>query len=923
MAYTYAEFHEIRLYIGPDFRPRTFTRHYDWSIHDAEAADDLDVETTLTATLGAGVTASLSVASAAGLADKGGVWVGPNGAGQGWEQVQYGNVDGNSLEDLQREARPPATHNGIHTSGAVVRPFLLVTGDNGQLHIQRAADENNLTTSWTATVAGVLAPESILRNGRVAIVQHRSAANGTWTNLLVGFLDSPRLRDDAARRGEWTVQIVSLAGVLDRLEVDGLRVGNYDLATAGSTASNTPLPSVAAYKERQSGDYTAASPDFSSDNVITPDADAPWISDRYTGSVVTPATGNTYNGVAQLYLNPPYAAGGGLKWIEILHRVTSGSILALWDTEAEAERLLEIPSMNLAAQETLILCEQEDRFRLHNPTASPTRLYAIEDSDDPSWFDYLKPEGGALAFKSFDQYDNIILWGTMTEPPDDWDITPSAFGSGPIDAPGVDETIHYNFPAVGSLPVPGDPPGRNVNMQAEYFDVGKFQNPGYVVNAVGDDTWLAVFLPPLGLRLRDDITDSSPGADDLLYIVNDSGPSVDGLPASGAIWVGDEKIAYSAKSGVEAVIVSERGADGTVASSHVESDAILVDFEGEPVDCPPIYEIVWERDGTIVPADFVVRLSSQEARTPDQHLHENDYPFVAAYTGNTADTDTIAISDSYRYVKTVLFEFQVMSEDPARPRMNRIRAHAHPDYYDATRWLSGTRTVAETAQQLLLNAGVPADAVIDNGGTVELTDQETAKDFALNVLRDLALMTDTKMTIGLASKVRILPGDYWASATDVVAEVEWDEETIASYERVWTRGGQTSQVRIHWTLPDGSGGGTAEYPASAAAGWQGTVLELEGHIFVDEDAANAAARRKWLRSRWPYTSVIEAADGSLDYLPLDFHAVTWEAGAVVSGDDLPDDERLYLVSGVDITIADGVLSCVLQGSEIERGEEFA
>jgi hypothetical protein len=865
----------------------------------------------------------MTLTDATGLAASGGVWVGPNGAGQGWEQVHYGSVSGSDLEDLQREPSPPVTHNQLHSVGAVVRPFLPITSDNGQLHLQWTADENGLVTTWTATVGGVLAPESILRNQRLCIVQVRDDPTAAFRNLLVGFLDSPRIRDDHARRGEWTVQVMSVAGLLAQIDLDGLRVGDYDLALAGSTESNTPLPSVAAYKVRHTGDFTAANPEFGSDNVITPDAAAPWMSDIMVGSVETPpqdGAAAVYNGISQIYMNPPYAAGGGLKWIEIVNRVTSGSILVVYDPVTATEYQTSIPSLSLNHQETLIVVEDEDRFREHNPSSSPTRLYDIRDSSFDQWFEHVNPAGGALAFKSFDQYQNLVLWGTQTAAPGGWGLEGggSPYASGSIAAPAFDYTLHYDFPQSAELPSPGLDGDRNENMQAEFWSVGKFQNPGYIVRDDGDDAYLAVFTPTLGLRLRDDITDSAPGVAEILYIVNDSGPSVDGLPASGDVWIAEEKISYSAKSGVEGVVVSARG---TTPAAHLEGDALFPDFEGEPVDCPPIASIVWERfrvDGgaPIVPADFVVRVSSQDARTPDQHLHENDYQAAVTYTGNTAASATIGVIEAGRYIKTILFEFQVMSADPSRPRMNRVKALAHEDFYDATRWMPGTQTVYAVANRLLLNAGVPAGAIVDGTGTVNITQMETAKDKAFAVLRDLALLTNSRVTVGLDSKITIAPDVYWPAATRPTPDLEYDAEDVASYEQVRTRGGNVKQVRIEWVDTSGDAGDTVIFPATEA--WQGDILELAGHIFVDSDAADAAAARRFYTNRYPFTSVLELADGSLDVAPLQFAQVTWESGAVVAGDSLPDDVRLYLAIGVDVKISDGILSTVITGKEIER-----
>ena len=85
----------------------------------------------------------------------GGVWIGPNGTGQGWEYCGFGAGGYDSIYNLIREPIPPYDHNGIHSAGAQVMMWAPINTDNGRIHITKETNQALSACSWTAELSGV------------------------------------------------------------------------------------------------------------------------------------------------------------------------------------------------------------------------------------------------------------------------------------------------------------------------------------------------------------------------------------------------------------------------------------------------------------------------------------------------------------------------------------------------------------------------------------------------------------------------------------------------------------------------------------------------------------------------------------------------------------------------------------------------
>jgi hypothetical protein len=418
--------------------------------------------------------------------------------------------------------------------------------------------------------------------------------------------------------------------------------------------------------------------------------------------------------------------------------------------------------------------------------------------------------------------------------------------------------------------------------------------------------------------LRDDITDSSPGNSGTLYIDGANGPSVDGLPSSGTLVVGDEKIAYASKTtgGVVLAASGARGADSTTAAAHSAGDAVFLSLtqggKAMVTDALPIKSIGWERyGGTIYPANFVWRWSGLPARTPNATLHENDYEADTTVTGHSASTHSYSLTAGTR-VRSLLLELQKMTTDPARGRMNRIKALVDESYFSAANWLSGGETVEELIEQVALNAGMPSGALVVTATGQTPTGFITALDYAWAVMVSAAEMGGSAIRVERDSKITVAPDTFWGTAVSGYTPVEtWNHTDAASVELVRTGGGMVSQVRIPWQTPDGVTKGTAKYPDTP--GDLGVPQTLNTMYFADEATAVLAARKRYFMGRYPYELVIALAAGDLSVEPRQVHRIEWQLD-----DTMQPLDRMMLVTQVEHTIANNMLNTVIVGLQIDR-----
>jgi len=644
----------FRVYIGP------YHLHYNWSGLNLGASFALGSATTTSGQVSGATT--LSIASATNYGTAGGVFVGPNGSGQAWEYEQFTARSGTTLT-VVRESTTDREHNGVHTNGASVYQFYPVTTNDGQLTISEEADENVSTITWRATISGVHAPQHVLRNGHIVVVT-TSDDGGSYTIALVGFVDSPTISDDYKSIAEWTLNIVSSAQLVGEVEARGVRVGDADLADAGSASSVTEL--VLPYDERYSGDFTQASPDLSAASAIDNALSTLWIAEHFTGTDYWSNSPNSdpENGFdlafAHIYINPPPAAGAGARFIELRVRTSTyvrGFALNAANGGAGVEIWIFNGPGDVADGGSIFLVEDEEVFSRLNPLAQSAATY-----ENRTFFqNAITPTGGELWLRlgELNIWQSRVQWGDANGYINHEDA-PSDVWSGPrLPVPAVGQTMRYIWT-------------HSSGTASTYWVTDYVRHAGYNIDD-DDPMWIMTTLPGLGLKTAMPMTTSYPLSGDILTI---NGPddkySTDGLPSSGTLFIGDEKISYSSKTN-QWVVVSGRGVGGT-PTAHSEGDEVYIMDGSVPTDAYLVGGIGWTRNGTIYPKWCKVYTSSiiDNVRTPDNDDYAVDWTLQDNVTNNASNNYFTTLTSTR--VKHILIEIMSMTTDPARPRLNEINA---------------------------------------------------------------------------------------------------------------------------------------------------------------------------------------------------------------------------------------------------------
>lgn len=319
-----AEYYEWRAYAGPIWKPANDNSFWDWSGLNAGAVyapESAIPSTTLTATLSAGATTA-TVAGTSGWPSAGSFFVGPNGSGQAWERISYTGKTATTLTGLVRES-VDNEQTGTHSSGAVVRFWWPLETATGELMLWEQADQNLGSVTWRAELSGVNVPLVAVRNRSLILVQSRywnGSAMSSWTNLLVGWAQNPRANDDSNRERAWRLHVVSIAGLLERLRIPGIKVGADDLARMGTATASDVMG--AAYKEQNAGDYSGE-PSLAADRAIDGDDSTLWVSDRFVGEDNPvaidggPKAMGSSRGITQVHIAKYTGQSAGYRWLEV------------------------------------------------------------------------------------------------------------------------------------------------------------------------------------------------------------------------------------------------------------------------------------------------------------------------------------------------------------------------------------------------------------------------------------------------------------------------------------------------------------------------------------------------------------------------------------------------------------------------------
>lgn len=878
MAATTLDDINFRVYIGP------YHLHYDWSALNLGASFSLGSSTTTSGQVSGATT--LSIGSSTGYGTAGGVWVGPNGSGQAWEYEQFTARSSTTLT-VVRESTTDREHNGVHSSGAAVYQFYPVTTNDGQLTITEECDENVSTITWRATVSGVRAPQHVLRNGHVVVVT-ASENGGSYAVALVGFVDSPTINDDYKNNAEWTLNIVSSAQIVAEVEARGVRVGDADLADAGSASAVQEL--VLPYDERYSGDFTQASPDLSAASAIDNNLNTLWIAEHFTGTDYWTNAGFAINNdpengddlaFAHIYVNPPAAAGAGARFIELRVRTSTyvrGYALYAANGGSGAEAWLFNGPGDVEDGGSIFFVEDEDAFARLNPLAQSAAIY-----ENRTFFqNAINADGGELWLRlgELNSWRNRVRWGdgngyiNHEDAPDrDWD-------GATVTAPATGETMRYIWTNTSTT-------------AADHWETDMVRHAGYNIDN-DDPMWIMTTLPGLGLKLAMAMTDTFPGNGEALMI---NGPddklSTDGLPSSGTLFVGDEKITYSSKSD-QYVVVSARGAGGTTAVAHSEGDEVYIMDSTTPTDAYLISGVGWTRGGTIYPEWFKVYTSNiiDNVRTPENEDYTNDWTLQDNVTDNDQNNYFKVLASTR--VKHVLIEIMSMTVDPARPRLNEINAIIDPTYHNANLWLAADTSAGALISQILVNAGIPLGA-ISHTGTENVAEAVTADDNAWSVVADLAEYTGVRVTVQRDSKFTITPDLFWTDTPGV--SITWTRTNASSAQISWRKVSPLSQVILPWKTPDGASSGKIYYPTTAG---RGTELEKSEGLYANSTAATAAARRLYYLRLYPFEATVASATDTSDHHAGETHQLQWQFA-----DDMQQVDRLYVVMSAEHTLSKG------------------
>lgn len=881
----------FRAYVGPKFERSSAGTHFNWAA--AGLTDNAAESTTLAATLASGVTTA-TLASTAYLTTTGGVWIAGNGTGQAWEYVGYTGKSGATLTGLVRESTTYREHNGVHTSGAVVRQWIPIDTDAGTLRIGRELNDELCATTWYAEMAGVRFPQHALRNEHVIVVQTATRPGGTWTDLLVGFVDSPSVTDTWEKRAEWRVRILSIAGMMGYTQARGVRVGEWDIAREATATSSPVIPG--AHKEYETANFDPTLRSFEAANALDGRTDTLWVADEMIG---TPNPAGLYTGVSQMYINPTPSLGRkGYRWLQI--EGADMRTVQLWAYSPTLDLVYTSEQLGVLASsgEIIVVCESEALFRRENPSQHADYIVDLSETDQPYLFDFMEPAGGAIAYRAGGITSQVKLWGTQTN-------VPSAFNGGswsggPIDAPGKDQTMRRLHSAPGAT------------TEATYWEVSRRQAPGHPIENNDDQVWIQVNLPGMALELHADITNS---VTTITCAWGDT-PSTDGLPDSGTILIDDEEISYTGKTS-STLTGCTRGANSSTAAAHKAHGKIYLMYDiaagtsYSGADGYPLKSTSWYDDagGVSVIERTLLWSAIPNMRTPDDSLHEADYP-LTLFNNVAATSQTVSHSPLIQ-PRTLLMQFETLSADPARPRLSRIVCLVDPARWDSDYWVS-TGTVLDALTALAENAGVPAAAITTGAGGFELDSHITASDMTWAVMTDLADYSGAYIDVGLDSHLTHSTNALWTTAVGgYSADRTWAATDVVRIEKVWRRGQAVSQVKMDWLTPGGIEQESVVYPATNDG--IGRTDEIGPYLYANSTAATLAARKRYFQARYPYTALVQLATGDLSIEPGELHQVTWQFAQ-----DMQPIERLYLVKAVDHQVENGALITTLNLVEIDR-----
>jgi hypothetical protein len=583
---------QFRAYIGPRLVAEDDPQEYGkWDFATA-LGDDYNTPPhigarTLNSTLLAAATSGLSVSGAA-LPAAAGVWVGPNGSGQGWEYIAYHSSGGALLRDYQM-GNLQSGHNGIHTAGAPVYFWYPLDMNLGNVQLNLESSDNMAVQQWTAQLNGARAPFAVLKPEHLIIVTYKlddmTVAESALDLLFVGFVDRVTVNQDTQRRGLWDIEIVCSARTIQDSLIPGVRFGPLNLALEADIDASSSLG--AAWKlslpqklEAEAGtipeiDLVELQQDLGPEH-MTDDSDSTlWVSDGWLGNPASFANTHDHNAWASVFAYPPPSQVMGSRYIEIINHLgldftwywtyqkytyPSGS-RGRWFQSSEEDMFqgegIDDPDALSGQEDRLVIAEHAETFRRQFPAANPkflidaAQLGGVTNSEAVRrlWW-----EGGALFMVWSNPPDSrgyLIYWGNVTETEleDSWEIWGSKDVEGELEFPlPLSTAVDIDSGTIK----PGMVIRRNfADVEGDAYIVDYVHHPGYQITNTGNNSpnpeWIKLILPKMTHVLRDTIDTATT----TIFVVDGQGaPNVEGLSkngVAGTIMVDDEVISFTGK----------------------------------------------------------------------------------------------------------------------------------------------------------------------------------------------------------------------------------------------------------------------------------------------------------------------------------------------------------------------------------------
>lgn len=948
--------HYFRAYIGGRWTTADDPTRYNWPQHRAgDTGANWSAATTASNQIMVSATV-IYAASTASFPAAGHLHIQPADTGETWLYCTYTGKTANSFIGVQW---PDGSGDleGINTvsAGAYIRQFIPMDGEiasaiTNSMTITKSSLGQFSGYDWSAGITGYHILRHAIRNHHMIVIEHRTNVTAPWSILLIGWLEGPNWSDNRLHNAQWSAQIVSSAAMMERYDAAGLAVGDRDIAQKGTASASNSL--ALAYKERHSGDFTAARPTLTPDQIVDGSLSSVWIADQMVGNYNYAddngdpfwAYNNDYDTqvvISLIYLQrPPGFDSRGYRFIEltVVPQPPDGTtnLRSHWiRTEKNGLKHLITPleKHDVEEGEKLLIVENRDLFLQEHPTNAAADFAEITD---PAFWDAIDPAGDTLALTRQNVDQNIchvVAWGNATghipqdgdDPEVDW-IGPTATPP----APG--EALTYVFlgeDGTGTSTTPADYWRTDFNMA-----------PGYTIGYYGGDpdgwnqgkineVWIKIELPELQLFLESDLSTAAQNGDTIRIVDANGDPNTQGLPNIGTIQIGYEQISYTGKTD-DAITIAGRGINGTDPAPHIAGDSVLYVYNGIATASPPIRELKWQRARAPYPENFKIytangtlqRVPGDDEWSRDWTLRDERVGFVANEADPGAYTWAKQFDPPIR-ASHVLMVFYGMTTTPARPRLNRFVVNVSPDEYTATTWLEQGQAAALIAGSILINSGeAPGGSITAWATTLDALSLDVSPGPAFSTALDIIDYSHSVANVGLDSHIDLKPHPWLqVNSNSITIDRTWSRANTIGAQETQPAPGTIKRYKMVYSTPaEPDGERTVVWPPDSQIPTDGKVVEIGPYIAESEAAALNSCRWRYQLARTGYQTVIQIVGDGLDIWPGEIHNLAWDFGPSERPAG-PRFNRLMVVESVDHYFDKGELATTLHLIQIGRSAE--